>query len=97
MTVSYSPTSEPRASLIRCSSSWMIRSGGRRRSTAVGWVAGRPATAGCRVRHQAKSGFFQPWRGQRSSTSPNRVAVAAFHGSWASLSTVPMTSAGVSR
>jgi len=31
------------------------------------------------------------------STSPNSGAVAAFQGNWANLSTVLMTSAGVSR
>ena len=46
--VSYSPTSVPSGPLIRCSSSWMIRSGGRSSVCSMVFTAGYCGpSAGC--------------------------------------------------
>ena len=45
MAISNSPTVVPSAPVIRCSSSWMIRSGGRSRDTGCTAAAGRPSLA----------------------------------------------------
>ena len=47
---SNSPTVVPSAPEIRCSSSWMIRSGGRSRTTGRLVTAGHPAFALCLAR-----------------------------------------------
>ncbi len=47
MATSNSPTVVPSAPVMRCSSSWMMRSGGRSRPTGCTAAAGRPSLAGC--------------------------------------------------
>ena len=74
MAVSYSPTSVPSGPLMRCNSSWMIRSGGRRGlagtvraapnlpSLVFGWL---PASS--------ISGDRNPCRSQKPSTCPKSI------------------------
>ena len=47
--ISNRPTVVPSAPVMRCSSSWMIRSGGRSRDTVRTAAAGAPFLAGCRL------------------------------------------------
>ena len=94
--VSYSPTSVPSGPLIRCSSSWMIRSGGRSgphaRVSALGKsVPGRVAAAVFHVRRAEAVAAAD------TGHLPEEQRVAPFHGIWANLSTVAMSSAGSSR
>ena len=99
---SNSPTVVPSAPEIRCSSSWMIRSGGRSRMT--GWLV----TAGSLARRlslclgrqpvrSSRSSCRYPCRGQRELTRPNSIPAYPCQGSCASLSTVAMTRLGSSR
>ena len=101
---SYSPTSEPSGPAIRCSSSWMIRSGGRSGPTFSIRPAGSPPLAGCAEVSLFSSHFSAmvsavtyPCRVHRRFTRPNRFCVSPRQVSCANLSTVAMIRLGSSR
>ena len=102
MAVSYRPAIVPSGPVTRCISSWRMRSGGRSRVDRHG--PGRRVVAERLVRvallpvrpvRSVEVGIADT-RGARSATStrPNRVETAPFHGSWANLSIVAMTNDG---
>ena len=99
--VSYRPTMVPSGPVIRCSSSWMIRSGGRSRSTGL-TASRRPGRRSlCRCPQpvrcvQCRGAVAVP---RALLASPGRTAMPAtpFHGIWANLSTVAMSRQGSSR